>query len=124
MQRKEGAEKPVEQEPKKPQPEDLFEIVEDQEEQDWQDLLDSVDATDVPIEMLKYLRVHLKDGTKMIFPVVKWSNEGTDFIEIKNLVSEWYKKNDKEILGSDFIVNLTKLKDTVKLQTSRVLKDL
>lgn len=124
MQRKQGAEKPVEQEPKKPQPEHLVDIVEDQEEHDWQNLLDSVDATDVPIEMLKYLRVHMKDGNKMIFPVVKWNNEGADFEEIKNLVSEWYKKNDKQILGSDFIVNLSKLKDTVKSQTNRILKDL
>lgn len=114
----------MEQEPKKPQPEHLVDIAEDQDEQDWQNLLDSVDATDVPIEMLKYLRVHLKDGTKMIFPVIKWNNEGTDFDEIKNLVSEWYKKNDKQILGSDFIVNLTKLKNTVKSQTNRILKDL
>ena len=115
----------MEQEPRKPQPEHLVDIVEDHNnEQDWQNLLDSVDATDVPIEMLKYLRVHLKDGTKMIFPVVKWNNEGADFENIKTLVSEWYKKNDKEILGSDFIVNLTKLKNTVKSQTDRILKDL
>lgn len=114
----------MEQEPRKPQPEESFDIVGEQEEQDWQDLLDSVDATDVPIEMLKYLRVHMKDGTKMVFPVIKWSSEGVDFNEIKNIVSDWYKKNDKEILGSDFIVNLTKLKDTVKSQTSRILKDL
>lgn len=114
----------MEQEPRKPQPEHLIDIVDDQEEQDWQNLLDSVDATDVPIEMLKYLRVHMKDGTKMVFPVVKWNNEGTDFEEIKKLVSDWYKKNDKQVLGSDFIVNLTKLKNTIKSQTERVLKDL
>lgn len=114
----------MEQEPRKPQPEDSIDIVEEQDEQEWQDLIDSIEATDVPIEMLKYLRVHLKDGTKMIFPIVKWHKEGADFGEIKDLVSSWYKKNDKEILGSDFIVNLTKLKDTVKSQTEKVLKDL
>lgn len=114
----------MEHEPRKPQPQDSFNIEEDQEEQEWQDLIDSIEATDVPIEMLKYLRVHLEDGTKMIFPVVKWNNEGADFTEIKNLVSSWYKNHDKEILGSDFIVNLNKLKSTVTLQTQRVLKDL
>lgn len=114
----------MEQEPKKPQPEHLVDLLDEQEDSDWQDLLDSVDATDVPIEMLKYLRVHLKDGTKMIFPVVKWNNEGTDFDDIKSLVTDWYVKNNKEILGSDFIVNLPKLKDTVKTQTDRILKDL
>lgn len=114
----------MEHKPRKPQPEHLVDIIEDQEEQDWQNLLDSVDATDVPIEMLKYLRVHLKDGTKMIFPIVKWNKEGAKFDEIKDLVSEWYKKHDREIVGSDFIVNLTRLKETVKSQTDRTLKDL
>lgn len=114
----------MEQEPKKPQPEHLVNIIEDQEEQDWQNLIESVDATDVPIEMLKYLRVHLKDGNKMVFPVVKWNKEGANFDEIKKLVRDWYVKNDKEILGSDFIVNLSKLKETVKSQTDRILKDL
>ena len=114
----------MEHKPRKPQPEHLVDIIEDQEEQDWQNLLDSVDATDVPIEMLKYLRVHLKDGTKMIFPIVKWKKEGAKFDEIKDLVSEWYKKHDREIVGSDFIVNLTRLKETVKSQTDRTLKDL
>ena len=114
----------MEQEPRQPQPEHLIEIVEEHDEQEWQDLIDSIEATDVPIEMLKYLRVHLKDGTKMIFPVVKWNKEGADFDDIKQLVSDWYKKHDKKILGSDFIVNLTKLKETVKSQTEKVLKDL
>lgn len=114
----------MDHEPKKPQPEHMLDILEDQEEQDWQNLLDSVDATDVPLEMLKYLRVHLTDGTKMVFPVIKWCKEGTDINDIKKIVTEWYKKNDKKILGSDFIVNLTKLKETVKTQTERTLKDL
>lgn len=98
--------------------------IEDLDEQEWQELMDSVEATDVPIEMLKYLRVHLKDGTKIVFPIINWNADGTDFDEIKDLVSSWYKKNHKEIVGSDFIVNLTKLKSTVKSQTQRVLKDL
>lgn len=114
----------MEQNPRRPSPEHSIEIVEEQDEQEWQDLIDSIEATDVPLEMLKYLRVHLKDGTKMIFPIVKWTTEGADFTEIKDLVSGWYKKHDKEILGSDFIVNLSKLKDTIKSQTQKTLKDL
>ena len=115
----------MQNEPRKPQPEDTIELIDDEDEQEWQDLIDSIEATDVPIEMLKYLRVHLEDGTKMIFPIVKWNKEeGVDFEEIKNLVSNWYKKHENEILGSDFIVNLTKLKTTVKSETQRILKDL
>ena len=113
------------QEPKKePQLEHLVNIAEDHEEQEWQDLIDSIEATDIPIEMLKYLRVHLKDGNKMIFPVIKWVNEGADFEEIKIVVKKWYQANNKEIQGSDFIVNLVKLKKVIKSQTQKTHKDL
>ena len=114
----------MEHKPRKPQPEESIGEIQHQEDQEWQDLIDSVEATDVPLEMLKYLRVHMNDGTRMIFPIVKWNKEGVNFDEIKNTVTEWYKRNDKQILGSDFIVNLTKLKKTVKSQTLKTLKDL
>jgi hypothetical protein len=114
----------VDNEPKTPQPENSIEFIIEQEEQQWQDLIDSIEATDVPLEMLKYLRVHLRNGKKMIFPIVKWQKDGVNLDEIKNLVSEWYNQNNREITGSDFIVNLNKLKQTVKLQTERTLKDL
>lgn len=114
----------MEHEPRKPQLEELTDIDRNYEEQEWQDLIDSIEATDVPIEMLKYLRVHLKDGTKMIFPVVKWVDEGSNFEEIKHVVKTWYNVHDKEIAGSDFIVNLSKLKKIIKTQTQKTLKDL
>lgn len=114
----------MEQEPRKPQLEDLMDETLDYEEQQWQDLIDSIEATDVPLEMLKFLRVHLKNGSKMVFPIVKWNKEGAEYDDIKSIVSDWYKKNNDEILGSDFIVNLKKLKDTVKEQTQKTLKDL
>ena len=114
----------MEQEPRKPQLEDLVNNDEEYQEQEWQDLIDSIEATDVPIEMLKYLRVHLKDGTKMIFPVIKWIDEGSDFDEIKSVVKHWYSTNDNKIKGSDFIVNLDKLKRIITSQTQKTLEDL
>ena len=114
----------MEHNPKNPQLEDLLEDIEYQEEQEWQELIDSIEATDVPLEMLKYLRVHLKDGNKTVFPILKWNNDGASIDDIKVLVKKWYKKNSQNIVGSDFIVDLTKLKKTVKEQTNRTLKDL
>jgi hypothetical protein len=114
----------VEHNPKKPQLEDLIDEAEYQEEQEWQELIDSIEATDVPLDMLKYLRVHLADNTKMVFPILKWDSEGVDIEDIKVLIKKWYKKNNKNIVGSDFVVDLTKLKKTVKEQTNRTLKDL
>lgn len=112
----------MELDPKKPQPEEDFDFQIDQE---WQELIDSVEATDIPLDMLKYLRVHLKNGESTVFPIVTWLEEdGEDIEHVKDVVSLWYKKNEKEILGSDFIVDLEKLKETVQHQTDRTLRDL
>lgn len=114
----------MEHNPKKPQLEDLLDDAEYQEEQEWQELIDSIDANEVPLEMLKYLRVHMGDGTKMVFHILKWDNEGVNIDDIKTLIKKWYKKHSRNIVGSDYVVDLTKLKKTVKEQTSRTLKDL
>ena len=111
----------MEQDPKRLQPEENFDIQIDQE---WQELIDSIEATDIPLDMLKFLRVHLKDGESTVFPIVDWVNDGKDIEHIKEVVSLWYKKNETNIEGSDFIVDLDKLKKTVQYQTDQTLKDL
>lgn len=111
----------MEQHPKKPQPEEDFDIHIDQE---WQELIDSVEATDIPLDMLKYLRVHLKNGESTVFPITNWIDDGEDIEQIQEVVSLWYKKNEDNIEGSDFIVDLEKLKETVQYQTDRILRDL
>lgn len=111
--------------PKKPLLERLTDIdFDESENQKWEDLLQSVEATDVPIEMLKYLRVHKNNGEKTVFPIITWTEEGVSIDEIKKLVTSWYDEHQAEIAGSDFVVNLDKLKDTVQSQTEKTLKDL
>ena len=119
-------EQPKNQEPpKKPLAERLVDVdFDESESQKWEDLLQSVEATDVPLEMLKYLRVHKNDGEKTVFPIITWTKEGVAIDEIKRLVTSWYDEHKTEIAGSDFVVNLDKLKDTVKTQTDKTLKDL
>ena len=111
--------------PKKPLAERLAEVdFNESEKQIWEDLIQSVEATDVPLEMLKYLRVHKNNGEKTVFPIVTWASEGIAIDEIKMLVTAWYDENQQDIAGSDFVVNLDKLKSTVKKQTRKTLKDL
>jgi len=101
-----------------PQPDDYS------DDGEWQELIASVEATDVPIEMLKVLRVHLKDGTKYIFPIREWIEDGSSIDAIDVAITRWYKENDEDVAGSDFIVDLEKLKNTVKKETKRTLKGL
>lgn len=92
--------------------------------EEWQKMLSDIDASEVPIEMLKYLKTHMRNGTSFIFPIKEWLEAGSDPDEIDEAIIRWYKVKDKDILGSDFVVNLEKLKETVIPQTKQTLKDL
>lgn len=92
--------------------------------EEWQQMLNGIDASEVPIEMLKYLKMHMKNGTSFVFPIKEWLEAGSDPDEIDEAIVKWYKLKDKEILGSDFVINLEKLKETVIPQTKLTLKDL
>lgn len=92
--------------------------------EDWQQLLETIDASEVPIEMLKSLKAHLTNGTSFIFPVKEWIEAGADIDEIDEAIIRWYKLKDKEILGTDFVIDLQKVKEEVIPQTKITLKDL
>lgn len=91
---------------------------------EWQKLIDSIEATDVPVDMLSVLRVHMNDGNRFIFPIKEWLSKGTELKHIEHTINKWYKKNAPEIAGSDFIVNLEKLRAAVTENTKRTLKGL
>ena len=92
--------------------------------EEWQEMLNGVDASEVPLEMLKYLKTHMKNGSSFIFPIKEWLDSGADIDQIDEAILRWYKIKDKDIIGSDFVVNLEKLKETVIPQTKQILKNL
>lgn len=101
-----------------PQPDDF------NDDGEWQELINSVEATDIPIDMLKILRVYMQDGQRFIFPIKEWLDKGIDIDDIQRAVEIWYRSRDDDISGSDFIVDLEKLKQTVGEETKKALKDL
>lgn len=105
------------------QPKPLREGLDDLEGE-WQELVDSIDATDIPVNMLKVLRVHIDEDTRFVFPIKDWLDEGVPIAKIEKVVNDYYLKHSDDILGSDFIVDLDKLKTTVKAETKKALKNL
>ena len=103
----------------KPQPDDPIDI-----DGEWEDLISSVEATDIPLEMLRLLRVHHNNGNRYIFPIKDWLDQSTPMATIQAAVDNWYREHGEDIAGSDFIIDLDKLKDTVKAQTKKALKNL
>lgn len=92
--------------------------------EEWQQLLNDIQADDIPVEMLKYLKAHLKDGTSFVFPVREWLEQGSSIDEVDDAITRWYSVREKDIAGSDFVVDLEKLKDTVKTHTKKIFKNL
>ena len=93
-------------------------------EGEWQGLIDSIEATDIPVEMLKVLRVHMDEDTRFIFPIKDWLDDGIPLAKIEKTVNDYYLDHADEILGSDFIVDLDKLTNTVTAETKKALKNL
>lgn len=104
------------------QPRQLPKDYNDNEE--WQQLLNDIDTVDIPVELLKSLRAYLKDGTTFLFPVKEWLEQGSAVDDIDDAISRWYKAKDKDVISSDFVIDLEKLKTTVTSHTNKVFKDL
>lgn len=104
--------------PQKPQP-DNNDI-----DGEWEDLIKSIEIDDIPLDMLKVLRVHHNNGNRYVFAIKEWLDGGTPLAKIQRTVDAWYRKHGEDIAGSDFIVDLDKIKQTVTEQTKKTLKDL
>lgn len=92
--------------------------------EEWQSMLSSIDAKEIPIEMLKYLKAHMDNGTSYIFPIKEWIEKGANPDAINDAIERWYELKDDEILSSDFVINLEKLQETIITHTNKTLKDL
>ena len=99
----------------KPQPDN------DDADGEWSDLLESVEVTDIPLDMLKMLRVHLNNGNRFVFPIKEWLADGVDMKRINKAVNEWYELHGEDVAGNDFIIDLEKVKSTVSASTKKML---
>ena len=91
---------------------------------EWEELIKSVEIDDVPLDMLKVLRVHHNNGNRYVFNIKDWLDKGASLAKIQRIVDEWYREHGEDIAGSDFIIDLDKIKQTVTEQTKKTLKDL
>lgn len=93
-------------------------------DREWEDLIKSIEIDDVPVGMLEVLRVYHNNGKKIDFNIKEWLDGGATLAQIQRLIDNWYHKHGKDIAGSDFIIDLEKIKKTVSEQSRKTLKDL
>jgi len=91
---------------------------------EWEDLIRSVEIDDIPVEMLKTLRVHHNNGNRYVFNIKEWLDGGAALSKVQRVVDDWYREHGEDIAGSDFIIDMDKIKKTVSEQTKKTLKDL
>jgi hypothetical protein len=91
---------------------------------EWEDLIKSVEIDDIPLDMIKVLRVHHNNGNRYVFNIKDWLDNGASLAKIQRTVDDWYRQHGEDIAGSDFIIDLDKIKKTVTEQTKKTLKDL
>lgn len=92
--------------------------------EEWKKVLTGVDVNEIPINLLKYLKTHMKNGNSFVFPVKEWLDSGASEDEVEESIYRWIEIKNKEIESSDFVIDLEKLEETVSPHTQQMLKNL
>ena len=92
--------------------------------EEWQNLIDDVDTSDIPLHMLKSLKIELSDGSKYIFPISSWITNGSKEEDIVKSIQTWFKSHRKNILNTSFAIDVDLVQKIVQPVTNVTLKDL
>jgi hypothetical protein len=111
------------QEPKKPRQPRSKRLNLNKKDQ-WERLLKEVSKEQVPIGVLRYITVNLKDGTKVDVDIAEMLNEGQDPQEIEHLINSRLTALDDYIQDVDFHISVDSVAKYVQPFTDKLLKDL
>jgi len=90
----------------------------------WEKLLKEVHKEQVPIGVLLYLTVNLKDGTTVDINVADMLAEGEDPEFIENRINERIDTLDMYIADIDFHISVESVAKTIQPYTDNLLKNL
>jgi len=111
------------QEPKKPRKPRSKRLNLNKKEQ-WERLLSEVHKEQVPINVLQYITVNLKDGSKANIDVVEMLNEGADPDVVESVINEKLHVLDKYIADVDFHISVDSVAKAIQPFTDELLKNL
>jgi hypothetical protein len=92
--------------------------------QRWEDLLREVKKEQVPVDVLLFMVVHLKDGTDVEIDVQRMLEDGYDPDEIERNINEKLTDLDAYIHDVDFHVSVESVAKVVQPFTDNLLKNL
>lgn len=111
------------QEPKKPRRPRSKRLNLNRKDQ-WEKLLKEVQKEQVPISVLRYITVNLKDGTSVDVDIEMMLDRGADPEFIEQLINEKLDALDEIIQDVDFHISVDSVAKVVQPFTDQLLKDL
>lgn len=111
------------QEPKKPRQVKSKRLNLNRKDQ-WEKLLKEVNKEQVPIAVIRYITVNLKDGTAVDVNVAEMLEEGGDPATIERVINEKLHALDDIIKDVDFHISVDSVAKVIQPFTDKLLKDL
>ena len=111
------------QEPKKPRQPKSKRLNLNKKDQ-WEKLLKEVSKEQVPIGVLRYITVNLKDGTSVDVNIAEMLDEGGDPAYIEELINSKLAALDDVIEDVDFHISVDAVSKVIKPFTDELLKNL
>ena len=111
------------QEPKKPRQPKSKRLNLNRKDQ-WEKLLKEVNKEQVPIAVIRYLTVNLKDGTSVDVNIAEMLDEGADPAVVENLINKKLNDLDDIITDVDFHISVDSVAKVIQPFTDKLLKNL
>jgi hypothetical protein len=90
----------------------------------WERLLKEVNKEQVPIGVLRYITVNLKDGTSVDVNIAEMLAEGADPAEVEQMINQRLDALDDVIHDVDFHISVDSVAKVIQPFTDKLLKDL
>lgn len=90
----------------------------------WEKLLKEVNKEQVPIGVLRYITVNLKDGTSVDVNIAEMITDGADPAEVEKLINAKLLALDDVIEDVDFHISVDSVAKVIQPFTDQLLKDL
>jgi hypothetical protein len=90
----------------------------------WEKLLKEVNKEQVPIGVLRYITVNLKDGTSVDVNISEMLEEGADPAMVELIINKKLEDLDDYIQDVDFHISVDSVAKVIQPFTDKLLKDL
>lgn len=90
----------------------------------WEKLLKEVEKEQVPIGVLRYITVNLKDGTSVDVNITEMLEQGIDPSIVESTINSKLEELDDYIHDVDFHISVDSVAKVIQPITDKLLKDL